>query len=104
VAVLALMPVAMTAVLFLPARAMPVAVVAVASVAFVSFLAFVPFVPMPVVAVAFVVVAMVAVPVVVCSWPCPAPAATRLSGSSFIPHLGQRSGLSLVTSGCIGQT
>ena len=25
------------------------------------------------------------------------------AGSSFIPHLGQRSGFSLTTSGCIGQ-
>ena len=29
---------------------------------------------------------------------------TRLAGRSFMPHVGQRSGLSLVTSGCIGQT
>ena len=28
----------------------------------------------------------------------------QLAGSSFMPHFGQRSGLSLVTSGCIGQT
>ncbi len=26
------------------------------------------------------------------------------AGTSFMPHFGQRSGASLVTSGCIGQT
>ena len=33
----------------------------------------------------------------------PPPLATRPAGTSFIPHFGQRSGCSLVTSGCIGQ-
>ena len=38
------------------------------------------------------------------SWPCP-PACDRTSraGMSFMPHSGQRSAVSLVTSGCIGQ-
>ena len=43
-----------------------------------------------------------------CSWSCrgarAAAAATRLAGTSFMPHCGQRSGLSLVTSGCMGHT
>ena len=51
-----------------------------------------------------IVIVMVVMVVVAhaCSWP-PWPSPTRAAGTSFIPHSGQRSGLSLTTSGCIGQ-
>ena len=41
---------------------------------------------------------LVARVVVPCVWP------TSAAGSSFMPHFGHLSGLSLTTSGCIGQT
>ncbi len=59
---------------------------------------------MSVLVMAFVLAAMVLVAVVVLVAVLAASLRPGWLAASFMPHFGQRSGLSLVTSGCIGQT